>query len=156
MLKLSLGCFRSEEKPLAHEGAALPLPLLVTAAQVHLPFIIPLPLLGYDFTLLILSWAGFLPAGSLVSILQKPLGSFQAGVWEEICSFHTVLTKNAEYASLATAIFHSCNHVCARFPVGASECGSSGSTSGVQTGVIRWSGSHFEALCPSTWHLNLK
>lgn len=52
MLKLSFCCFRSEEKPLAHECATLPLPLVVNATQLHLPFTIRLPLLSHDFPLL--------------------------------------------------------------------------------------------------------
>ena len=123
-------------------------------SSIH-SFSIHFPLLGYDFPLLILSWAGFCSEGFLVSILQKPLHAFQAGMWEEICSFHTFLIRNAEYASRMFS-FPAATSVSARFPAGANQCGSSGTTSNVQSGVIRWSGSRLKALCSSMWHLNLK
>lgn len=154
MLKLSFCCFRSEEKPLAH---TLPLPLVVNATQLHLPFTIRLPLLSHDFPLL------------------RPLElhfSLQASQWA-FCKSHLVLFRLAcEKKSVLFTLFWpevlnthilqqlfsfpATTSVSARFPVAANQCGSSFTTSNVQTGVIRWSGSHFKPLCSSTWHLNLE
>lgn len=77
MLKLSFYCFRSEEKPMIPECVTLPLLLEVNSGEIHLPSSVSL-LRGCKRELII-SHAGFLSAGFLVRVLQKPSDPFKAG-----------------------------------------------------------------------------
>jgi len=112
MLKLSFYCFRSEEKPLIPDCVTLPLLLEVNSGEIHLPSSVSL-LRGCDVPQLIITHAGFLSAGFLVRVLQKPSDPFKAGK-KKICSF---LIRNAEYASLATS-----NHIPICLPTSVLGC----------------------------------